>query len=67
VDNSILNSSSVDFGWASVVDRSRSPTGDVAGVKCYEIWVSTDKTFSTWIIRENVTVPSYSATLRAER
>jgi hypothetical protein len=62
-NGAILNSSTVDFAWGDVVDRSRSPSGDVAGLDHYELFVSNRPDFSTLVVHVNLTSSSYSTTL----
>ena len=57
-NNAILNDNRATLAWGDVVDRSRSPSGDVAGLACYELWVATDGGFTQLVLRENLTSSS---------
>jgi PGF-pre-PGF domain-containing protein len=66
-NNAVLNDNQVTLAWGDVVDRSRSPSGDVAGLACYELWVATDNAFSRLVLRENLTSSSRSLELPDNR
>jgi hypothetical protein len=44
VDNTTMNSQDTYFEWGLVSDNSNSPTGEIAGMRCYEVIIDNDPT-----------------------
>ncbi|MEM2878712.1 MAG: DUF87 domain-containing protein [Candidatus Hadarchaeales archaeon] len=53
VDNENITSSTVLFVWGETNDQSYSPTGEVAGIETYEIWIDEDLNFGSPYLVEN--------------
>lgn len=59
----VTDNNTPQLNWDTVTDSSDSPTGEVAGIDKYEIWIDNDSDFSSPEIQENIasgtiTVPS---------
>jgi hypothetical protein len=58
------NDNTPTITWSSVIDYSNSPTGEVSGVRYYELWVDNDADFSSPVLVENVAENSYTFTFQ---
>jgi hypothetical protein len=65
-DELMTNDNNENFTWSFVNDLSNSPTGEVAGVVAYEIWVDNDSDFGTPTLQENTTDNSRTIELADE-